>query len=334
MFAPVVKSIHLGLSADAVAAAAVARGRATRSPPRRARSTSRSPPTCWPPTSARAAAAAARRTPDSHRSRRPAPLLDLAAVDRPRCSTRAERPLLWVGGGARDAGEAVARPRRAPRARRSSPPTARPASCRPAIPARSACRRTPRPRAASGTRPTSCSRSAPTSTASRPRTSPSRSRDTLIAVSLERAGQLSRRRRSLDGDAGEVTPRSLDASATATGSTRSAAPLRRPRRGVLRRSTRTALRFLDAIRFAVPADGVLVVDMCIPGYWLAGFHTPARPAPPAGPARLGHARLRVPGRARRGARGHRRPGRLDLRRRRLPVRVRRARDAWPRSRSR
>jgi acetolactate synthase-1/2/3 large subunit len=39
----------------------------------------------------------------------------------------------------------------------------------------------------------------------------------------------------------------------------------------------TALRFLDAIRFAVPADGVLVVDMCIPGYWLAGFHTPAAP---------------------------------------------------------
>jgi acetolactate synthase-1/2/3 large subunit len=39
----------------------------------------------------------------------------------------------------------------------------------------------------------------------------------------------------------------------------------------------TALRFLDAIRFAVPGDGVLVVDMCIPGYWLAGFYTPARP---------------------------------------------------------
>ena len=39
----------------------------------------------------------------------------------------------------------------------------------------------------------------------------------------------------------------------------------------------TALRFLDAIRFALPADGVLVVDMCIPGYWLAGFHTPAAP---------------------------------------------------------
>lgn len=39
----------------------------------------------------------------------------------------------------------------------------------------------------------------------------------------------------------------------------------------------TALRFLDAIRFAVPADGRIVVDMCIPGYWLAGFYTPGAP---------------------------------------------------------
>jgi acetolactate synthase-1/2/3 large subunit len=37
------------------------------------------------------------------------------------------------------------------------------------------------------------------------------------------------------------------------------------------------LRFLDALRFAVPEDGVLVADMCIPGYWIAGFHTPAAP---------------------------------------------------------
>ncbi len=54
----------------------------------------------------------------------------------------------------------------------------------------------------------------------------------------------------------------------------------------------TALRFLDAIEFALPADGVLVVDMCIPGYWLAGFHTP--PAPrrlqvPLGWGTLGYA---------------------------------------------
>ena len=38
-----------------------------------------------------------------------------------------------------------------------------------------------------------------------------------------------------------------------------------------------ALRFLDAIRYAVPDEGVVVADMCIPGYWLAGFHTPGAP---------------------------------------------------------
>jgi thiamine pyrophosphate-dependent acetolactate synthase large subunit-like protein len=38
-----------------------------------------------------------------------------------------------------------------------------------------------------------------------------------------------------------------------------------------------ALRFLDAIRFALPDDAVVVADMCIPGYWLAGFHLPAAP---------------------------------------------------------
>src|SRR6185369_2479033 len=53
-----------------------------------------------------------------------------------------------------------------------------------------------------------------------------------------------------------------------------------------------AIRFLDAIRFALPDDGVLVADMCIPGYWLAGFHTP--PAPrrlqvPLGWGTLGYA---------------------------------------------
>jgi acetolactate synthase-1/2/3 large subunit len=53
-----------------------------------------------------------------------------------------------------------------------------------------------------------------------------------------------------------------------------------------------ALRFLDALRFALPEDAVLVADMCIPGYWIAGFHTP--PAPrrvqiPLGWGTLGYA---------------------------------------------
>jgi thiamine pyrophosphate-dependent acetolactate synthase large subunit-like protein len=53
-----------------------------------------------------------------------------------------------------------------------------------------------------------------------------------------------------------------------------------------------ALRFLDAIHFAVPDDAVIVADMCIPGYWLAGFHTPAaarRLQTPLGWGTLGYA---------------------------------------------
>jgi thiamine pyrophosphate-dependent acetolactate synthase large subunit-like protein len=41
-----------------------------------------------------------------------------------------------------------------------------------------------------------------------------------------------------------------------------------------------AVAFLDAFDQAVPEDAVVLCDMCIPGYWLAGFH------PVAGPRRL------------------------------------------------
>jgi acetolactate synthase-1/2/3 large subunit len=37
------------------------------------------------------------------------------------------------------------------------------------------------------------------------------------------------------------------------------------------------LRFLDAFAAAVPDETVVLCDMCIPGYWLGGFH--AAPAP-------------------------------------------------------
>jgi thiamine pyrophosphate-dependent acetolactate synthase large subunit-like protein len=99
--------------------------------------------------------------------------------------------------------------------------------------------------------------------------------ETLIAVTLEPvvnyrvdvtlggdaaavAGALAGRVRPRT--AGDVAARLADARATAC-----------------RALDATGLRFLDAIRFAVPGDGVLVVDMCIPGYWLAGFFTPAAP---------------------------------------------------------
>ena len=33
-----------------------------------------------------------------------------------------------------------------------------------------------------------------------------------------------------------------------------------------------ALEFLDAVAFALPEDANVVCDMCIPGYWIGGFH--------------------------------------------------------------
>jgi acetolactate synthase-1/2/3 large subunit len=38
-----------------------------------------------------------------------------------------------------------------------------------------------------------------------------------------------------------------------------------------------AARFMDAMAFALPDDAVVVADMCIPGYWMAGFHAFAHP---------------------------------------------------------
>ena len=60
---------------------------------------------------------------------------------------------------------------------------------------------------------------------------------------------------------------------------------------------RSTARFRD--------DAIVVCDMCIPGYWLGGFRNPARAAQALVPARLGHARLRLPAGARRGPGGPR-----------------------------
>jgi thiamine pyrophosphate-dependent acetolactate synthase large subunit-like protein len=47
-------------------------------------------------------------------------------------------------------------------------------------------------------------------------------------------------------------------------------------RAELKETDPEALGFLEAIERVVPDDAVLVCDMCIPGYWLGGFHrTPA-----------------------------------------------------------
>ena len=100
--------------------------------------------------------------------------------------------------------------------------------------------------------------------------------ETLIAVSLEQPVNY-RVDVQLTGDAGDVA-RALTAGLGEHGGTGPLAErLAEGRSTACGDLDATALRFLDAIRFALPADGNLVVDMCIPGYWLAGFHTPAAP---------------------------------------------------------
>ena len=51
-----------------------------------------------------------------------------------------------------------------------------------------------------------------------------------------------------------------------------AARMREVRAEACRTLDQRAMRFLDAITYAVPEDANVVCDMCIPGYWIAGFH--------------------------------------------------------------
>ena len=51
-----------------------------------------------------------------------------------------------------------------------------------------------------------------------------------------------------------------------------AARLRAVRAEACRELDAGALRFLDAVSYALPDGANVVCDMCIPGYWIAGFH--------------------------------------------------------------
>jgi thiamine pyrophosphate-dependent acetolactate synthase large subunit-like protein len=81
----------------------------------------------------------------------------------------------------------------------------------------------------------------------------------------------------LEGDAAQVTAALADRLPERGGLDALSERLHGVRARACRELDGRALRFLDAIRFALPDESVLVADMCIPGYWLAGFHTPAAP---------------------------------------------------------
>jgi acetolactate synthase-1/2/3 large subunit len=68
--------------------------------------------------------------------------------------------------------------------------------------------------------------------------------------------------------------------------------LRDRARARLRAEHPAEMAFLDAFAAAVPDDAVVLADMCIPGYWLAGFHrfaAPRRLQYPMGWGTLGYA---------------------------------------------
>jgi thiamine pyrophosphate-dependent acetolactate synthase large subunit-like protein len=68
--------------------------------------------------------------------------------------------------------------------------------------------------------------------------------------------------------------------------------LRQVRAEACRELDDRALRFLDAVSYALPDDANVVCDMCIPGYWIAGFHSfhhPRKLQYPMGWGTLGYA---------------------------------------------
>ena len=101
----------------------------------------------------------------------------------------------------------------------------------------------------------------------------------LVAVNLDRADATKNYRADVVVEcyARDACEMLAEESAARGGLDDLAERLHRARAEACARLDGGALRFLDAIRFAVPDHGVLVADMCVPGYWLAGFHTPTAP---------------------------------------------------------
>jgi thiamine pyrophosphate-dependent acetolactate synthase large subunit-like protein len=269
MFAPVVKSVHLGLSACAVAGAAAGAVADAVSAPTRPvyleiatdLLAAELPPAASP-------SGAGPASPHSSTSSDLAAAI--AALD------GAERPLLWVGGGARDASAAVSA-----LAERLAAPVLTTYGAAGILP--------PGHPSAVGLPPHTPAAGrlwdeadvvlaigsdldgVQTQNFAQPQPA------TLITVSLEPIVNY-RADIHLAGEAGEITAAlASGVRAAGDGLDALAERLSAARAEACGALDATALRFLDAIRFAVPADGILVVDMCIPGYWLAGFHTPAAP---------------------------------------------------------
>src|SRR4051812_5075490 len=93
----------------------------------------------------------------------------------------------------------------------------------------------------------------------------------LIAINLDGADAAKNYRVDclLEGDAGRVAAALAERLPPRGGIDGVADRLHEVRAEACAELDGRALRFLDAMRFAVPDDAVVVADMCIPGYWLA-----------------------------------------------------------------
>jgi acetolactate synthase-1/2/3 large subunit len=187
----------------------------------------------------------------------------------------AERPLLWVGGGARDAGAAVAR-----LAERLAAPVLTTYGAAGVLPPGHPCAVGLPPHVEAAGRLWdeadvvvaigSDLDGVQTQNFAQPQPA------ALIAVDLEPPANY-RVDIPVTGDAALLTAALADRVTARIGLEALAQRLHAARAEACGGLDARALRFLDAMRFALPGDAVVVADMCIPGYWLAGFHTPAAP---------------------------------------------------------
>jgi thiamine pyrophosphate-dependent acetolactate synthase large subunit-like protein len=268
MFAPVVKAAHRALEAGDVAAAAAGALRDATAAPHR------------PVYLEVATDLLGADVPAAHNGLAPdAPALDGAALDDAVARlTAAQRPLVWAGTGARDAGAEVAR-----LAERLAAPVMTTYGAAGLLPPAHPCLVGMPPHVEpagavwddadlvlaigsdlDGVQTQNFAMPQPPA---------------LVAVNLdaEDAAKNYDVHCLLTGDAAEITAALADRVGDGGDLAALAERLHGVRAAACSALDGRALRFLDAIRFALPDESVLVADMCIPGYWLAGFHTPAAP---------------------------------------------------------
>jgi thiamine pyrophosphate-dependent acetolactate synthase large subunit-like protein len=268
MFAPVTKSTHRALLPELVAPAAAAALAEAVTPPFRPVYLEVATDLLGVEVAGEAAA-----PPD-----RPVPTANGEVDDAVARLATAERPLLWAGGGARGAGGAVAR-----LAERIAAPVLTTYGAAGVLPPSHPCLVGLPPHVEpagtlwdaadvvvaigsdlDGVQTQNFTMPQPPS---------------LVAINLDAADAAKNYRvdHLLEGDAARLTATLAERLEARDGLDALAQRLHEVRAEACAQLDERALRFLDAMRFALPEDAVVVADMCIPGYWLAGFLTPAAP---------------------------------------------------------